>query len=211
MLKDLVKLANDLDAKGLMAEADELDSLIQKWAEEEAETPNKTPSCAGCGTREVFYKDDPIYGNFYCNNVCIDNAYERPGIRIELLLEPVKKDIEKKVREKLYSLARPALDSFEKAKERVQPGSDASRGWNIITPIRLDGALNEVRRWLAASKLVEEGGKLPEGFDAEPLLKIRESYQALSEPDRELLWKWAQEDLLSSLGKEVKGESPGLT
>jgi len=35
MLKDLVKLANDLDAKGLRAEADELDSIIQKWAEEE--------------------------------------------------------------------------------------------------------------------------------------------------------------------------------
>lgn len=209
MLKDLIKLANDLDARGLRKEADELDSLIQKWAEEEGETPNKTPSWAGCGTREVSYKDD--WGNFYYNNVCIDNAYDRPFIKLELLLEPVKKDIEKKVTEKLKSLAQPALDSFEKAKERVQPGSDASRGWNIITPIRLDGALNEVRRWLAASKLAEEVGKLPEGFDAEPLLKIRESYQALSEPDRELLWKWAQEDLLSDLAKEVKGASPGLT
>ena len=32
MLKDLVKLANNLDSKGLRAEADLLDSLIQKWA-----------------------------------------------------------------------------------------------------------------------------------------------------------------------------------
>ena len=32
MIKDLVKLANDLDSKGLRAEADALDSLIQKWA-----------------------------------------------------------------------------------------------------------------------------------------------------------------------------------
>jgi hypothetical protein len=34
MLKDLVKLANDLDAKGLRKEADLLDSIIQKWAVE---------------------------------------------------------------------------------------------------------------------------------------------------------------------------------
>lgn len=209
MLKDLIKLANHFDLKGLRAEANELDSLIQKLAEEEGETPNKTR--AGCGTEEVFYTDGPFYNNFYCNDTCIDNASERPGVRIELLLEPVKKDIEKKVKEKLYSLARPALNSAERAKERVQPGSDASRGWNFITPIRLDGALNEVKRWLEASKEVEEGGKLPEGFDAKSLLKIRESYQYLEEPDRELLWKWAQEDLLSSLGKELKGESPGLT
>lgn len=33
MLKDLVKLANDLDAKGLRAEADYLDSVIQKCAQ----------------------------------------------------------------------------------------------------------------------------------------------------------------------------------
>lgn len=32
MLKDLVKLANDLDAKGLRAEADYLDGVIRKWA-----------------------------------------------------------------------------------------------------------------------------------------------------------------------------------
>lgn len=32
MLKDLVKLANNLDSKGLRAEADALDSLIQKLA-----------------------------------------------------------------------------------------------------------------------------------------------------------------------------------
>ena len=35
MLKDLVKLANDLDEKGLRAEADYLDSIIQKWAKED--------------------------------------------------------------------------------------------------------------------------------------------------------------------------------
>ena len=33
MIKDLVKLANDLDAKGLSGEADLLDRLIQKWAQ----------------------------------------------------------------------------------------------------------------------------------------------------------------------------------
>ena len=32
MLKELVKLANHLDSKGLQKEADLLDSLIQKWA-----------------------------------------------------------------------------------------------------------------------------------------------------------------------------------
>ena len=32
MLKDLVKLANTLDGKGLRKEVDLLDSLIQKWA-----------------------------------------------------------------------------------------------------------------------------------------------------------------------------------
>jgi len=35
MIKDLIKLANALDSKGLRAEADTLDSVIQKWAEEE--------------------------------------------------------------------------------------------------------------------------------------------------------------------------------
>jgi len=34
MLKDLVKLANHLDAKGLRKEADYLDGLLQKWAQE---------------------------------------------------------------------------------------------------------------------------------------------------------------------------------
>ena len=71
MLKDLIKLANHFDLKGLRAEANELDSLIQKLAEEEGETPNKTrnetPRCAGCGTEEVFYTDGPFYNNFYFN------------------------------------------------------------------------------------------------------------------------------------------------
>ena len=35
MIKDLVKLANHLDEKGLKREADFLDSLIQKWAKED--------------------------------------------------------------------------------------------------------------------------------------------------------------------------------
>ena len=34
MLKELINLANHLDAKGLRKESDYLDSLMQKWAEE---------------------------------------------------------------------------------------------------------------------------------------------------------------------------------
>ena len=32
MIKNLIRLANNLDSKGLRAEADTLDSIIQKWA-----------------------------------------------------------------------------------------------------------------------------------------------------------------------------------
>lgn len=39
MLKELVKIANDLDLKGLTIEADKLDSIIKKIAQEEPEDP----------------------------------------------------------------------------------------------------------------------------------------------------------------------------
>ncbi len=39
MLKELVKIANELDLKGLTVEADKLDSIIKKIAQEEPENP----------------------------------------------------------------------------------------------------------------------------------------------------------------------------
>jgi len=39
MLKELVKIANELDLKGLTIEADKLDSIIKKIAQEEPEDP----------------------------------------------------------------------------------------------------------------------------------------------------------------------------
>lgn len=53
MIKDLVKLANNLDAKGLRKEADLLDSLIQKLAAEKDFYDLLAPY------EDDFYSEDP--------------------------------------------------------------------------------------------------------------------------------------------------------
>ena len=55
MIDKLIKLANDMDAKGLTAEADRLDAIISKMAEE-GEMPGKEPK-KGPKTKEDLIGD----------------------------------------------------------------------------------------------------------------------------------------------------------
>ena len=57
MLKDLVKLANHLDSKGLQKEADVLDSLITKWAESELPMSEEEAIERYKSNRKAWYKD----------------------------------------------------------------------------------------------------------------------------------------------------------
>jgi len=58
MLKELVKIANELDDKGLSKEADALDGIIQKIAGEEGET--KSPMEVRRGWVNIVSKDKDI-------------------------------------------------------------------------------------------------------------------------------------------------------
>ena len=92
MIKDLIKLANALDSKGLMAEADALDSLIQKWA-----TPEYLRNLKADWNKEI----ELLEGE--------EDSLERRIKAIDLLGE-IKEDIEK---EKHPKLSRDSSDPFK--------------------------------------------------------------------------------------------------
>ena len=92
MIKDLIKLANALDSKGLTKEADSLDSLIQKWA-----TPEALRNLKSKWDRKI----EELEGE--------EDWLERRIKAIDLL-EEVRADIEKK---KHPELSRDSSDPFK--------------------------------------------------------------------------------------------------